>query len=111
MQNKQKICKIIEEFSLFILEKGVKNINIDIKRDSHQSTLVFTCDKLEEEIKKFILNRITNGRIFEVEQYGWELIGEGSVGDDLDIINALIDRVSYEEVGSKSVIRMVRDES
>lgn len=111
MQNKQKICKIIEEFSLFILEKGVKNINIDIKRNSEQSSLVFTCDKLDEETKAFILDRITNGRIFEVEQYGWELIGEGAAGDDLDMINALIDRVSYDEVDDKSVIRMVRDES
>lgn len=110
MQRNQKICKIVEEMSLYILENSSSNLNIDIRQSEHQTVLTFVMDKCSEAVKDFMLGKIKGERDKEIEEYGWELMGEGASDDDLGIINCLIDEISYEERGDKSVVRMVRNE-
>lgn len=110
MQKNQKICKIIEEFSLFILENTSGGINIDIAKGEGQSIITFTMEKCDEEIKSFILEKIKGERDKEIEEYGWELMGEGASDDDFGIINALVDEIEYRETEDKTVVRLVRHE-
>lgn len=110
MQKNQKICKIIEELSLYILENSSSNLNIDIQQKNNQTILTFIMDKCQDNIKEFILSKIKGERDKEIEEYGWELMGEGASDDDLGIINCLVDDISYVESGDKSIVRMVRNE-
>ncbi len=110
MQKNQKICKIIEELSLYILENSSSNLNIDIQQKNNQTILTFIMDKCQAHIKEFILSKIKGERDKEIEEYGWELMGEGASDDDLGIINCLVDEISYVESGDKSIVRMVRNE-
>lgn len=110
MQGNQKICKIIEEFSLYILENSLSNLNIDIKQDEYRTILKFTLYNVEDEVKAYILDKIKGERDRQIEEYGWELMGEGDSDDDLGIINALIDEIDVTEFEGKTIIRMIRNE-
>jgi len=110
MQGNQKICKIIEEFSLYILENSYANLNIDIKQDEYKTVLAFTLTYWEDHVKDYITQKIKGERDRQIEEYGWELMGEGDSDDDLGIINALIDEITFKEADEKTVIRMVRYE-
>ena len=110
MQGNHKISKIIEEFSLYILENSSSNLNIDLRHDDNKTILTFTLYNVEENIKAFILDHIKGERDREIEEYGWELMGEGDSDDDLGIINALIDEINVSESEEKTIIRMVRNE-
>lgn len=110
MQKNQKICKIIEEFSLFILENSSGGINIDIAQQNEKTIITFIMNKCDEKIKSFILEKIKGERDKEIEEYGWELMGEGASDDDFGIINALVDEIEYRETDDKTVVRLVRYE-
>ncbi len=110
MQRNQKICKIIHEFTLYLLEFNSENIKIDVLQNKKQSIITFVTNQCSKEVKNFILSRIKGERDREIEQYGWQLMGEGSSDDDLEIINVLIDEISYEDKDNQTIIRMVRNE-
>ena len=42
MQRNQKVCKLVEEFSLYILENHSYNLNIDIKEEEKKTIITFT---------------------------------------------------------------------
>lgn len=110
MQRNQKICKIIEEFSLYILENSNANLNIDINQGDVKTVLTFTLTDIEDAILEYITQRIKGERDRQIEEYGWELMGEGDSDDDLGIINALIDELNVNTNERKTIIRMVRYE-
>lgn len=110
MQRNQKICKIIEELSLYLMDNGIYDLNIDIKQDDEKDILTFVFNEINDEVKTFILSKIKGERDIEIEEYGWELMGEGASDDDLGIINALVDKIDYDENDNKTVIRMIRYE-
>ena len=110
MQRNQKICKIIEELSLYLMDCGIYDLNIDIKQDDERDVLTFSFNETNDEVKDFILSKIKGERDIEIEEYGWELMGEGASDDDLGIINALVDEIDYNDSDNKTVIRMIRYE-
>lgn len=110
MQRNQKVCKLVEEFSLYILENHSYNLNIDIKEEENKTLITFITDELTDDIYNFLNDNIRPERLYEVEEYGWELMGEGASDDDLGIISALINEITYENKEGKSIIRMVRYE-
>lgn len=110
MQRNSKICKIVEEMSLFLMDNGYYSISIDIKRDDIESIITFTTDILDEEVKDYIIEKLSEPREEEVEEYSWVLMGEGSAADDLDIIGNLVDSVSIRNTNDKSIIEVIRDE-
>lgn len=110
MQRNQKICKIIEELSLYLMDMGIYNLNIDIKQDDDKDVLTFSFNECNDEVKDFILSKIKGERDIEIEEYGWELMGEGASDDDLGIINALVDEINYDDNDNKTIIRMIRYE-
>lgn len=110
MQRNQKICKMIEEFSLFILENHSNNINIDIKEIENKTVVRFTTDLMNNNLIDFVKTNIKPERLVEVEEYGWELMGEGSSDDDLPLVGNLIDKMEIENVDNKTIITMFRYE-
>ena len=63
-----------------------------------------------DEIYEFLNEKLRPERLYEIEEYGWELMGEGASDDDLGIISALINEITYENKDDKTIIRMVRYE-
>ena len=110
MLNKEKISKIIEEYSLFIMVNHGYDLNIDIKNIDKKIYLTFESSRLDDEVLDFIVNAIECKRDEEIEEYGWELMGEGASDDDLDIVGSLIDEFEYEQLENKTIVRMIRYE-
>ena len=110
MQENQKICKIINELSLYILENVSGTLNIDVKEFSEETIITFTTDMIDEETKEFLLSQLSADRSLEIEEYGWELMGEGDSDDDLELIASLVDEVSITEENNKTVITLIRYE-
>lgn len=110
MQRNQKICKIIEELSLYLMDNYIYDLNIDIKQYDDKDILTFKFNETNQEVKEFILSKIKGERDIEIEEYGWELMGEGASDDDLGIINALVDEIEYDDNDNKTIIRMIRYE-
>lgn len=110
MQENQKICKIVNELTLYILENVSGNINVDIKELADEVIITIVTDLLDEETKEFLSNQLSADRNFEIEEYGWELMGEGDSDDDLELIGNLINEVSITEENGKSVITLIRYE-
>ena len=111
MQRNNKICKIIEEMSLFLMDSGYYSFSIDIKQGKKESIITFTTDELDEEVKDYIIEKLSEPREEEVEEYSWMLMGEGSAADDLDIIGMLVDSVNIKNENNKSIVEVIRDES
>ena len=111
MQRNSKICKIVEEMSLFLMDNGYYNLSIDIKREDKESIITFITDELDIEVNEYIVEKLSEPREEEVEEYSWMLMGEGSAADDLDIIGLLVDKVSIKNENNKSIIEVIRDES
>ncbi|MCQ2406385.1 MAG: hypothetical protein MJ067_04135 [Oscillospiraceae bacterium] len=110
MQRNQKICKLIEELSLYILENHSSSINIDIREEDKKDVITFTTDILSDKTESFLRENIVPKRLCEVEEYAWELMGEGASDDDFKIVSALINEVSFENSDNKTIIRLVRYE-
>jgi hypothetical protein len=111
VQRNNKICKIVEEMSLFLMDNGYHSFNIDIKQDEDMSKITFTTEELDKEVEEYIIEKLSEPREEEVEEYSWMLMGEGSAADDLDIIGMLVDRVTIRNENNKSIVEVIRDET
>lgn len=110
MQENQKICKIISEISLYILENVSGNLSVDVKELGEEVIITFVTDLIDPETKDFLMSQLSADRNIEIEEYGWELMGEGDSDDDLELVGNLINELSIQEENGKTVITLVRYE-
>ena len=110
MHENQKICKIISEISLYILENVSGNLNVDVKELGEEVIITFVTDLIDPETKNFLMSQLSADRNIEIEEYGWELMGEGDSDDDLELVGNLINELSIQEENGKTVITLVRYE-
>lgn len=110
MQENQKICKIISEISLYILENVSGNLNVDVKELGEEVIITFVTDLIDPETKDFLMSQLSADRNIEIEEYGWELMGEGDSDDDLELVGNLINELSIQEENGKTIITLVRYE-
>ncbi|MGM9969274.1 MAG: hypothetical protein ACI35S_02645 [Anaeroplasma sp.] len=108
MQENQKISKIINELSLYFFDNISFNLNIEVKEYDEEVVITFITELLDEETQKFLYDQLSEERNYEIENYGWELVGEGDSGDDLELIGTLVDEMNITEENGKSVITLVR---
>ncbi|MBO5711735.1 MAG: hypothetical protein J6R47_02755 [Acholeplasmatales bacterium] len=112
MQRNNKICKIIEEFLLYLMDNEYYDVNVDIKQTEEETIITFTTAPIDDKTKIYIIDKVmTTPRQTEIEEYYWMLMGESSAADDLDVIGSLVDKVEIKDYKENSVIRMVRYES
>lgn len=111
MVENQKICKIIEEFSLYLLEADVTALHISISRTQGRISILFICDSIEEELLQELVEIFKQKRQQEFEVYGWELIGQGDAeGHELMLVNNLVDYFTYYIRDGKVYFNLVRYE-
>lgn len=108
MQENQKISRIINEFSLFILENHSDNFNFSINLIDSTFVLKFTTDRIEGELREKLETELIPEHDFDLEEYGWEICGDGDGTDDLALIGALIDSVEYVDTDKETSVIMKR---
>ncbi|MDE6241903.1 MAG: hypothetical protein K2M08_05755 [Anaeroplasmataceae bacterium] len=111
MVENQKICRIIEEFSLYLLEAEIPALNISVSKSGKRVSILFVCDKIEEELLNELEEIFKAKRQHEFEVYGWELIGQGDAeGHELMLVNNLVDYFTYYIRDGKVYFNLVRYE-
>ena len=111
MLENQKICRVIEEFSLYLLEAEVETLNISVSKSGNRVSILFVCEQIEEEFLDELNEIFKTKRQHEFEVYGWELIGQGDAeGHELMLVNNLVDYFTYYIRDGKVYFNLVRYE-
>lgn len=108
IEENQKICKIVSEFSIFLLDNGINCLNIKIVKSKVKISLIFECEKIEGEVLDEIDRAFKVKRQESLEIYGWELIGCNDTEEDLELTSALINYLSYYHIDDKTRFNLVR---
>lgn len=110
MQENHKLCKIIEEFSLFLLEEGVSCLEIKLKKEENKTTFIFICEKLSAKALSYLMEEFKIKRQEAIELYGWELIGQGDLDNELSIVSSLLNYMTFYERDNRTYFNLVRYE-
>lgn len=107
----KKIARIIDEFTTLFLEKNATQIDVSIQVLERKEIIKITAqpvtdiDTVIEELQKVL----SYPRECEMEEYYWELAGEG--GDhasELAIIGGMIDSASIDYDDEEICLELVR---
>ncbi len=107
VRNAKKVSKIIDELFLYLLKHGYKNINLNVNTEN-DIRIDITVQDLEERIIEKLEERLKDKREVEVEEYGWELMGESDCSNELELIGLLIDSFSYKNEGNSYTLTFIR---
>ena len=111
MLENQKICRVVEEFSLYLIEANVNALSISVLKTKDKASITFVCDTIEEELLNELEEIFKRKRQHEFEIYGWELIGQGDAeGHELMLVNNLVDYFTYYIRDGKVYLNLVRYE-
>ena len=111
MLENQKICRIIEEFSLYLLETDLSVLDIKIRKTERKTIISFICNALDDIYLDELEHIFQHKRREEFEVYGWELIGQGDAEEhELMLVNNLIDFHSCYSQDEKIYFNLVRYE-
>lgn len=105
----KKLSKIIDEMSLYLFRKGHTSFEMKVEiNKNEQTTIIFITSELEEEYIEKLNKYIGLKREREVEEYGWELLGESDLASDLEMLGLLVDKIEIVNENGKSVISLFR---
>lgn len=109
IHEQKKTCKIIDEFVLYLMRKGQKKVNVDINLDNENETIIkVKTNNLKPEVIDKLMKYINQERELEIEEYGWELMGESDVSNELELVGLLIDRLDIEFEGENCILILRR---
>ncbi len=104
----KKISKIVDELFLYFLKHGYSSINVDVNVSDLEIVICIKTDLVEEVLLEKLTERINRKRELEVEEYGWELMGESDCSNELEMIGLLIDTFTYINENNKSELTFIR---
>lgn len=105
----KKDAKIVDEILLYLLKNDQDEVSINIKREQDEVLITFKCKKLSNDIIKSMDKYINKERELEMEEYGWELMGESDGQSDLSMVGLLIDNLSIDNSNSEfTILKLVR---
>ncbi len=104
----KKISKIVDELFLYFIRHGYTNINFNVAIDDINVVIDITVENLEESLLEKIKERLSQCRELEVEEYGWELMGESDCSNELEMIGLLVDVFEHKKDGNKDIITCIR---
>lgn len=110
MEENQKLCRIIDEMTLFLLELGLNDVSFNIKKLPNKTILMYECDIFDMDKLKEIDIALKHKRELAFEMYGWELIGQGDMDHELELVSTLINYFTYYIKENKIMMVMVRYE-
>lgn len=92
----KKDAKIVDEILLYLLKNNHNEVEIKVKREEEEVNISFKCSPLEDEMLNNLDKYINKEREIEVEEYGWELMGESDGQTDLGMVGMMIDKLTID---------------
>lgn len=110
MEENQKICKVMSEFVLYLLEREIGGLNIKLKKTNKKVSIIIECEDIDDDILAEINLGFRRIRQDAIEFYGWELLGCGDTENDLELASSLLDYLTYYRIDGKIRFELVRYE-
>lgn len=106
----KKVARIVDELTTFFLEKGAKDINLDIKVLEGKEIITIKAYPVEqiERVIEDLQKMLSYPRESELEEYYWELAGECDYSSELAIIGGMIDTASIDYDDDSICLELVR---
>ena len=92
----KKDCKIIDEIILYLMKNGYRKMDVSIDKSTNTLKVIIKTSKLTEEMLHFMDKYINTERELEIEEYGWELMGESDAQSELGLVGLLIDKLEID---------------
>lgn len=102
------ITKIIKELSLFFMMHGYHSFSMKMYREDTNTIIVFKIKNLKTELIDKLTEKINRERELEIETYGFELVGDSDVKNELEVVGLLIDYVEIDTVEEETILSFVR---
>ena len=104
----KKDAKIVDEVLLYLLKHNDDDISIDISRNEERIIFTFKLNALDNEVLSYMDKYINKEREIEVEEYGWELMGESGSQSDLGMVGLLIDKMVISKEDDHLILKLTR---
>lgn len=104
--NDKKIGKIIDELTVYLLKKGIHNIDINIDYTMNAYKITFKVERLSEKMTELLDETLHQEHDESIEEYGWELLGENDCSCELNLIGICIDDCIIDHQGEYTIITM-----
>jgi len=101
----KKNVKIIDEILFYFVKKGFTDVTIDCHFNQTETVLEFTVLDQRKVLDECLNNDIYVERDAEVEEYGYELMGESDTASELQLVGMLID--SIDVIRDEDVLKIV----
>ena len=89
----EKNVKIIDEVIIYLFNKGFTKFDFGLDFTPEVSIITVLVEDLEQELVYSIKNEIHVERDEELEDYGWELLGECSDHGEIICLGMLVDKI------------------
>lgn len=102
----EKNVKIIDEIILLLFHKGHHKFDFNLDYTEEESLITVVIEDPDKKVLENIKNEIHVERDEELEDYGWELLGECSDHRETICLGMLVDSMdlSYEENKAKIIL-------
>lgn len=100
----EKNIKIIDEIVLLLFNKGYHKFDFSLDYTEEESLITVLLDDPEKILVEKIQNELHIERDEELEDYGWELLGECSEHRETIYLGMLVDSMDLGYEGGKAKI-------
>lgn len=94
-----KVVKVIDEIMIYLVNKGYEKVSVDYDKSSVDTKITFVVSDPKRVLFTCVTNEIYCERDYELEEYGWELMGEDDTCCELQQVGMLMDQFEVLEDG------------
>ncbi|XFA98137.1 hypothetical protein ACAG96_04460 [Candidatus Izemoplasma sp. B36] len=105
----EKNIKIIDEMTMYLFNKGFHKLGFELDYTSKKTVITITVKNTEKELVEVIKNEIFIERDQELEDYGWELLGECSGSREIMCVGMLVDDMQLIYKDSNTIVTFIRN--
>ncbi len=105
----KKIGKIIEEITTFLISKGCNNFMINIIRRIDKDIIVFKISNIIEKAIYELKKGLEPNKNVQLEEYGWGLLGECNITNQLQIVSMCIDSCNFKTKNSTTIMTIIKN--
>lgn len=111
LHENKKMGKIIDEMIIYLMDKKINDIKIHITNDEITTIIEIKFLRPDDVIIDCIKQELHFHRERELEEYGWELLGEDDHSCEMNLVGILVDEVIYQDREGYFSIRLIRNKS
>jgi hypothetical protein len=104
----EKNVKIIDELIIYLFNKGYHVFDFNLNFKPEASVITITVEDTSQELMKIIKEDIHIERDEELEDYGWELLGESCESREIICVGMLVDKMDLSFDGKNTKIELYR---